>query len=395
MRVPTLQLQRQGVNAILERQSELADIQQQLATGKRYNTPSDDPQSAKRVLNLEKAISLTEQYQANTNIATSRLGLEESTLNSLQNLLRRVRELAVRANNANLSDIDRQTIAGEVNERIEEMLGLANTRDSNGEYIFAGYKAETRPFSIDGTYSGDEGQRQLQVSASLKMAVGDSGTDVFRAINNGNGTFQVRENGANTGTGVIDPGTVVDYSAWVPDTYTITINPANSYTVTDGGGGTVATGAFISDAKITFAGIETSIKGTPAAGDSFTVSPSANEDIFTTLTNLATALQTPLLDDAARGHFHNSVSRFLTNADQAIENVSLMRTKVGSRLNAIDSQQAINEDLVIYAKQTLSSVQDLDYASAISKMQLDLMGLQAAQQAFVRVQGLSLFNLLG
>ncbi|MCP4047806.1 MAG: flagellar hook-associated protein 3, partial [Gammaproteobacteria bacterium] len=80
--------------------------------------------------------------------------------------------------------------------------------------------------------------------------------------------------------------------------------------------------------------------------------------------------------------------------DQAMEKLVTVRTQVGARLNEIDSQQDINANIILYAQQNLSQAQDLDYAEAIGRMELELLGLQASQQAFIKMQGLSLFNYL-
>ena len=134
----------------------------------------------------------------------------------------------------------------------------------------------------------DQGQRFLQISPSFQVAVGDSGNDAFWAIRNGNGTFQVQEAATNNGDGVISPASVTDLAAWQAGTkpYTITIDAVGDYTVTDGGGAVVANGPYVSGADIGFDGIQVTIVGAPAAGDTFTVAPSTNQDVFTTIQNL-------------------------------------------------------------------------------------------------------------
>ncbi len=402
MRVSTTQFQRQQVNAMLDQQSQLSRTELQLATGRRILTPADDPKGAAAALDLNHTVAVTKQYDANADFAVSRQSLEDSTLGAVTTLLQRARDLAIQSNNSTLSNRDRDAVAAEVRERLDELLGLANTRDANGEYLFSGYSTDTQPFAANSaggfTYSGDQGQRFLQVGPSFQVAVGDSGFEVFTAIKNGNGLFQVQEGAGNTGSGVIAPVAVTDVSAWQSGNgpYVVDINAAGNYTVTDGGGAgaVVASGTYQSGAAISFDGIQVGITGAPAAGDSFTVSASTHQDVFTTLQNLVNALETDIVDDASRARFGNAVGRFLTDVDQAMDNIAGTRARVGARLNAIDSQRAVNQDMVLYAQENLSAVQDLDYVEAASRMQLQLVGLQAAQQAFVRVQGLTLFNFL-
>ncbi len=398
MRISTSQMHFSATNALLDQQSRLSRTQLQVATGRRILTPADDPVASASLLDLKQTRALTERFQLNADAARARLALEESTLGAVSDALVRVRELAVQGNNDTLSGTDRGALAREVRQIVDQLLGLANTRDNNGDYLFAGYQGSVRPFAANGSggfdYYGDDGTRLIAIGPGREVQDADSGTAVFRAIRNGNGTFATREGAANTGTGVIDAGTV--NGTFVPDTYTITFSqPTPSDPLTfqvDGAvsGNVVPPGtAFVEGAEIAFNGVSVSITGTPADGDTFTVTPSANQDLFTTVQNLALALENP--DATAR---HNAVNRVLADLDQAEENIVNVRTSIGARLNAIDAQVRNNEDQILALDETLSIIGDLDYAEAVSRLNLQLTGLQAAQQAFVRVQNLSLFNFL-
>lgn len=401
MRISTHQLQQQGINSMLEQQGKLSKTQLQVSTGRRILTPADDPAAASQVLGLTQQKEVVGQYQSNADAARARLSLEESALIGVGDLLQRVRELAVQANNAPLSNSDRASIAQEVRQRLDELLSLSNTKDANNEYLFAGYQGLTQAFSPNAAgsfdYNGDEGQRYLQIGPNRQVAVGDSGTSVFRAIRNGNGIFTTQESSANTGTGIIDPGAV--NGTFVPDTYTLTFiqvlatDPV-TYTVTGVTSGLVASGAYTSGSSINFNGVQTSVSGTPANGDNFSITPSANQDIFTTVQNFARGLETAISTPASQAHFNNTMNRTLIDLDRSLDNVVDIRTRVGSRLNAIDAQKDFNDSFKLQLQETLSNLQDLDYAEAVSRLNLQITGLQAAQQSFVKIQGLSLFNFL-
>lgn len=192
MRISTQQIYQRGVDAMLDQQTKLFKTQMQLATNLRFLSPADDPVAAAQVLGLSESISITEQYRSNSAAAQARLNIEESALGGVANALQRVRELAVRGNNGTMSAQERNAIALEVRQIIDEVQGLANTKDSSGEYIFGGYKSLAVPFSNNGagtfTYAGDQGQRQLQISPTRQVAVSDSGLDVFMKIGNAAGT---------------------------------------------------------------------------------------------------------------------------------------------------------------------------------------------------------------
>ncbi|MDH5632703.1 MAG: flagellar hook-associated protein FlgL [Gammaproteobacteria bacterium] len=403
MRISTRLAQDFGINAMLDQQARVSQTQLQLATGKRLLTPADDPTGAARILELEKAVAATEQYNVNANAADSRLKLEETALQSIMNAIHRTRELAVQGNNAVNNVESRRAIADEVKQLLAQMLETANTRDANGEYLFSGYQGLTRPFSRDSAgnfpYAGDDGQRFLQIAPDRQIAIGDSGTEVFRAIRNGNGTFTTMENPANTGTGIISPGQVI--GAFSPETFTISFtqptptDPVTYEVVGSVSGVVIPAGTlYQEDADLVFGGAQVSFKGTPADGDSFAVSPSMNQDLFTTVQNLAIALESYGDSSTDGAHLGNAVNRFLVDIDQAVGNVLNVETRIGARLNAIDNQRDINESFVLHSKQAMSEIQDLDYAEASSRLNLQLLGLQAAQQSFIKIQGLSLFNFL-
>jgi flagellar hook-associated protein 3 FlgL len=299
MRISTSQFFRQSVDVMLDKQLELSNTELQVASGKRILRPSDDPSSAVRILELGEAQQRLEQYQRNADMAVARLEQEETALIGIENLLQRVRELAVQGASDTVGAEGRQAIAAEVRQHMDSFLQLANTQDANGEYVFAGFQSLTQPFSHDGvgnfSYAGDTGQRTVQIGDSREVATGDPGT-LF-----------------------------MDFAAT--------------------GGGTTNVGEVLYNLAVTL-----------EAGNGY---PEALSDI-----------------DAALGQLLNT------------------RAKVGARLNAIEDQQSANAAFDLAVTDVRSSLEDLDYAEAISRFNQQLTALQAAQQTFLRIQDLSLFNFL-
>lgn len=400
MRVSTAQMFQQGINAILDQQAKMAHTEQQLATGRRILTPADDPVAAAQILDISEDLELLDQYQRNANLAQGQLGLEEQALTDVGNLLQRVRELTVQANNASQSAADRRAIGTEIAGRLDELLALANTRDSNGEYIFAGFQAQSPAFSRVGNaivFDGDSGQRSLQLGAGSQVAVRDSGRDVFLAVPAGNGKFTVAANGTNTGNAVAGPGSAG--GAFVAGSYTIEFAQATSsdpitYQVLDASSAVIASGNYTAGESISFAGANLSFTGTPADGDSFAIAAPGTQDMFSSLQNLVDALAGAEDGSAEVAQLNTTLAQGLENLDRGIENINTLRAGVGVRLNHVESQLNINESFNLQLKETLSGIQDLDYAEAISRFNLELTALQAAQQAYVKMQGLSLFNYL-
>jgi flagellar hook-associated protein 3 FlgL len=394
MRISTSQFFQKGTNGI---QAQVSKTQLQMSSGKKVVTPSDNPTAAVQILQLQHSIDLTNTYQTNINAAQAALGSEENALSNGTDILQRVRELAVQANSGILSDQDRQAIAQEMQQHLAGLLGLANSQDGNGDYLFSGYSTGTLPFNQTSSgynYAGDQGQRFIQIGASRQVAIGDSGSDVFQAIKNGNGTFATSYNPANTGTGVIDAGQVNNLAAWVPDTYTLTFLTPTTYEVRDSSATLVSSGAYQAGTAITFNGVQVSVNGAPAAGDTFTVAPSTNQDVFTSVQNLVNSLNGTITDSTSRARLNNDINQALSNIDRAMDKFTNVRAGVGARQNSLDNQKSANGDLISASQIALSSVQDLDYTEAATRLNQQLLALQAAQQSFVKIQGLSLFNFI-
>jgi flagellar hook-associated protein 3 FlgL len=398
MRVSTSLINMRAVNGMLDQQARLSELQQQLSTGKRIQSPADDPIGSARGLSIDQSIAVTQQYKRNSDVVRTRLQLEDNILSNVSLVLNRAREVALQGNNSSATDSDRQILAKELKQRLEEILSLANTRNTNGEYIYSGFQVKNQPFSMVAgggySYSGDDGQRMIQISPSRTIALGNSGRDVFVEIKNGNGHFTAADDPTNAGTGVIDGGTLANGSSWVQDTYSITFTSDTTFEVRDSGGALVLADNYTDGGSISFNGVNTSIKGQPATGDVFTIAPSTSQDVFSTIQNLIGAFGKPTTGTGGTASLNNSVNRFLNDIDQALENVQNSRASVGARLNAIDSQNNVNETQIINDQENLSTIRDIDYVKAVSDLNLQQVGLESAQKAYLKIQGLSLFNYL-
>lgn len=401
MRLSSQAIHMNAVKVMLQQQQALAKIQTQVATGKRVNTPADDPIAAVHILELERAQLESAQYAKNSALARSRLNLEEQALADIGTVLQRVRELVVQASNTGtMNDADRRSIAVELESRLEELQDIGNRRDGGGEYLFSGFSTLTRPFAgaASGTvsYAGDQGSRQLQVGPTQRVSDGHSGFDVFMNIPGGNGTFVTAVAPGNSGSGRIDVGTITDISAWVPDDYTLTFDATGQWEITDGATppNVVAAGLYTSGAPIEFNGIQITITGEPADGDTFFIERSRPEDVFTTVSRVARALSQPASDPAAMAQLASTLERSLQQLDQAEDHMLGVRAQVGARLHALDSADAARENLDIDIANSLSELRYVDYAQAVAQLNQRLVGLQAAQLSYSQISQLSLFNYL-
>src|SRR5690606_18264325 len=212
----------------------------------------------------------------------------------------------------------------------------------------------------------------------------------------GNGTFVNAVAPGNSGSGRIDVGTITDISAWVPDDYTLTFDATGQWEITDGATppNVVAAGVYTSGAPIEFNGIQITITGEPADGDTFFIERSRPEDVFTTVSRVARALSQPASDPAAMAQLASTLERSLQQLDQAEDHMLGVRAQVGARLHALDSADAARENLDIDIANSLSELRDLDYAQAVAQLNQRLVGLQAAQLSYSQISQLSLFNYL-
>lgn len=398
MRVSNDTLRAAFLSALDAAQRRMLDTQEQVSTGRRVNSPADDPVAAARIAHLDASLARLDQYQSNAVFARNQLGIEEESLGEVIGNLQRVRELTLQGNNSSASDGDRRIIAAEIRQYRDALFGLANTTDVDGRHLFGGYVEATVPFTIGAggnvVYNGDQGQRTLQISDTRFVAINDSGADVFQRIPSGNGTFVLDTAATNTGNGILGASSVVNASAWVADTYTINFLTPTSYEVRDGANALVASGTFTPSQSIAFRGIELRIDGAPAAGDSFSAAPSSYRDVFATLDALVADLETPTATTAARAQLHSNIGQGLNDLDGALGHVIDVRADIGARVRALDQQEALGADFAVHLATTLSAVRDLDYPEALSKLSQQLFGLEAAQQAFARTQNLSLFRYL-
>jgi len=363
-------------------------------------TAADDPVAAAQIVQLSQQQAQLTQYGSNLQSAQTRLTLEESSLSTATANLQSIRDLAVQAGDPTLNDSNRQQIATQIQTQIQSLLGTANTQDSNGEYLFSGYAAQTQPFASDSSgnvsYQGDAGNRLIQISANQSVADSDTGATAFMNITAGNGTFTTAANAANTGSGIIDTGSVVDSTQWVPDNYTLTFTSPANYQITDNTTGTtvVPNGTYTSGTAIQFEGVQVTVTGSPAAGDSFKVARSGNQSMFATLTQLTAALSQPADTAASKAQLATSLGSALTNLDQSINHLSTVSASVGARINLLTAQATTNTATSTTLTTQQSSLQDVDYAAATATLSQQMVGLQAAEQSYAAIAQLSLFKYL-
>jgi flagellar hook-associated protein 3 FlgL len=397
MRVTQSMEQAQFLTALNQLESGIATTQSGISTGLAFTTASENPVGAGLVAGYNQVLAQSQQYTSNGNSASGSLNTEDSALTQLQNQLQSLRDLALEANNATESPSDLSAIATQVQQIQQSILSVANTQDGEGNYIFAGYSTQTQPFAQTATgasYSGDQGQRQVQIGAGQTVVVGDNGDLVFNQVKNGNGTFNVTAATTNTGSGLIGATSVTDPADYAAGNYSINFTAPDAYQVVSSGGTVVTSGTYTSGQAITFAGMQVTLSGTPASGDSFAVAPSTDQSVFTTVQNLANALQQGTATPAGEAELNNSIASAINGIDQALDNTQTVQSSVGARLNTITTSQAVATTQQTQLQQSISNIQSLDYPSAVTTLDSQNTTLSAAMEAYTQTEGLSLFKYL-
>lgn len=403
MRISTVDLFQRAISNFNEQQVNLFNIQDKIATGKKITKPSDDPIGASKALNNRSQKNVLTQFIDNMQTVSSQLEYEDTNLETSSNIIQRIRELTVYAGNGVLNSSDKKAIIVEMQERLAELISVANSTDASGEYMFSGFKSNNPPVWLDRNgqyqYQGDEGHREIMVSQMSSIFAVDNAKDIFFKIpsNTVDGLSTIVN--TNTGTGVIS--TPIIYAP-IPDvnkSYSIIFNPgATTFNIYDNADLAQPLPGFqnlpyTSGEEIDFMGVRVAISGIPNASDTFGISfkQPSTQDIFTTVTNIIQSIQ-KIGDDPVRLSYEIGVG--LSNLDAAQDAILQTRSSVGARLNALDSNKNYQENLKILAEKNLSLEEDLDYDSAITQLSQYSLALQAAQQSFVKIQTLSIFNFI-
>lgn len=402
MRVSTGMIFDASTAAMLGQQAAMLNTQQQLSSNKRMLSPSDDPIAASQALAVRTAESRAQQYASNQADASDKLALAESKMASIGDTLISARTLLVSAGNPALSNADRGFIATELRSAYAELLSQANSQDGLGKYLFAGYQDGNAPFTQDAsgvTYNGDQGRRTLAVSGSREIALPDNGHSIFELGRSGNGVFKSAASAANTGQGMMSVGKVYDPTLLTGHAYRIDFSsgPSPTYSVVDvTAGSTLSAGnAWTSGAAIRFAGLEVSVENAPANGDSFAITPSTAQSLFKTLSDAIDAISLPLASPADAAKLGTRLGTSLSELDSGTDRVLMARAEMGAQMSELDGISTANQGEQVLLATQHSRLEDVDYAQAMSDLARQELALQVAQQTYVKVTGLSLFNFIG
>lgn len=397
MRLATANTFDTSIATLQRRQQQLQLSQQQLTSGKKVATASDDPTGAARAERAQTAISKIDADQRALEASRNSMTLSESALGDANEMLQQIRETMVAAGNAGYSDAERAGLADKIAGLRAQMLSIANRPDGAGGYLFAGQGSGAAPFldQANGvSFTGVSGTNSTGSGESFALSV--DGRQGWEQARSGNGSFVTGPDAsaATPPLGWIDAGTVTDPAQLTGKPYDIQISgtapAAQSWTITNTDSGASATGAYQSGKTIAFEGMAMSVSGTPVDGDKFTVQPATSTlKVFDVLDNLINQLRTPNRSNAALAQANNSGLRDL---DAVMGKLESQRSQVGEALNNLDGSESRMAALKQYSQSEKSAAEDLDMVSAISSFQNQQTGYETALKTYAMVQRMSLFQ---
>lgn len=400
MRISTNTIYENGGTRISDLQVGLNRTQQQIASGRRILTPSDDPVGSARALVITQSDAVNDQFAVNRKNAINTLSVAEGVLGGVTNALQNIKTRIVSAGSGILTDVERGFIANELQGDLEQLLGLANSSDGSEGYLFSGFSASA-PYTktqAGAQYNGDQGQRLLQVDTSRQIPLSEVGPAIFENIRTSASQFNTVANPSNLGgalaTAAINAPTAANLTG---NYYEVNFdNTGANFSVTNKTTGVVIVPStpYVSPQTVTFDGIDLTLSNTPAGpgpGDRFSIQP-GNQNIFETLTDLINILKTPVNSTAVKLDLAAGLAQANNNLDKSLNNVLTTRAKFGTSLKELDELDSVGQSTGLSYKQQLSDLQDLDYAKAITELNQQQVTLQAAQQSFVKTSSLSLFN---
>ncbi len=404
MRISTNQIYDQSIRAIMDNQRGLAETQESLATGKKLNRPSDDPVGAAKVIRLTEELDQLNQYQRNIDLVTGSLEQQEAVLSNINDAANRARTLAIQAGSGVLSDADRRAIGAEMEQLRDEVFDLMNTQDADGNYIFAGHQSQSQAFTLNPaattnpvSFAGDAGENSVQLSDSTRVQSTSSGQEVFQNVLarrdfaiSGTPTASVQASQV-TGQGTFDTFHKDNYDPVTPgnNNFRLTLQAGNQAQLTNiNSGAVVDTVSYTAGEPFVVKGMQFTLSG--SAGD--TVDISLNPPEKKNLANTINDLYRALTNNTSGVNLQESINDAVVGIDNAQQKIALERSSIGGRLNVAESIYETNLDLEIAAKETRSSIEDVDYAEASAEFAKQETALNAALATFPRISNLSLFD---
>ena len=416
----------QQIKQFSQNMEDIQAVQAKISSGKNIIFASDDPVGAVELSGLNDVKSRINQFLDNSNLAYNRLQLMDSTLAGMKSIFIRSNELAIQASSDVLGSADREAIALEFDELKKELMSLANSQDSGGSYIYAGYKSQTQPFEVDSAglieYKGDRGVLNLQVSESRLIESTIDGATVFQDIVTSAGVstdlFAAVDNisrSIRTATGGVEAAKSTSGLAKI----TLNNQDSGTYSFTVKSGSKSAdfsldiTGSDLSDIRTAINAADLDITATlEDSNKTLKLVSDFGYDIELSniqIPSITKSQETPTSyfsfqpidgSDNSLGNIQTVYDFDQTIASRLDEMVAIQnhlanqRAKVGARMNSVERQMDIMNERDILVSKDVSELADADLSELVTQLQSLMTSQEASQKAFVKISRLNLFDMI-
>lgn len=396
MRIPTYGQFQSEADMISQQFNNMNNLEAQASSGQQIQYSYQDPVLGAQIKSNQDFLSLMQTYTDSGALAQNRgkefstaMQISTSALSDVQNLVRK-------AQDTTLTPANRLAIAQQLQGDLSSLLGAAATRDADGSYIFGGTSTNTVPYiQVNGSYQyqGSSNPTSIDIAPNVSTLYTENGDSVFGGIYSGNGTFAINAGTGNTGGAYTTPGNVVNSSSYVPDNYTMTFATVGgqlTYSVVGAASGTVLSNVVFpipntQGVNVNFQGLTFSVAGTPSAGDTFSIQPSTQQNIFNSIQSVITTLSNPnpITNIAA---FNQQMSQLSSTIVQGSTQITSYMSQVGVRELQVNNQVTNNNASINNQKINLSNISDADIVAVFSALAQQSIALQATQEGYMKLQ---------
>lgn len=406
---------------LTNRYTTMSALQENMTSGKKILRSSDDPTGAGQAERANTRIDRIKTEQRALETQVSAVTQAESALGNATDLLTEFRTLVVQAGDGANSPVERDTIAKQLVSIRDEMLTLANKKDSNGMPLFNGLGSTAQPFvtalspSPPYNYNGLPGQT---ASSTVAIPFTIDGQATWMDVAQGNGVFSVGLGAANTGKAFTDIGVVTNASLALnpsvatPDsgtnftvTFTAPVAPATgatTYTVTNNTTSAIsAAQTYTAGQSIVMGGISMVVRGVPGNTDKLDINanvltdrPSIFEVLDRSIASMYAVGSTTVGANSSDANFNQQQAISLAQIDTSMEKISASRGKAGDLLTRADRITSTQTDNTIQSKTDKSNAEDIDMIAAAADQSNQQTAYQAALKSYASIQKLSLFNFI-
>lgn len=393
-RIGTANMYDSTISNLGSRQSSLVELMEKTTAGKRVLRASDDPVAAAQAERARTRITRSENEQRVLGFQRDVIAQGESELGKAHGALQDFRDLLLQAGNGSYDQVARDALVQQMESLRDQILGYANAKDSNGLPIFRGLGSSDTPLQSVPPGAQSSLNPGQNTGSDNGLPISLDGHAVWLNVPTGNGVFEVGSGASNAGKAWADAGSITDPSKVTGDSYTLVFSkdPATgavSYVINSSAGTSTPSAAYKAGEAITINGQQIVLKGEPANGDSFTMAPSKRTDIFTVLDQAINTVKSGTNGSTA---LQQGLGRAMSELDSGMNRVQAVRSYAGDQLKRADRLESDMKDQALTQEGARSRAEDIDMITALSEVETQKVGLQAALQSYAQMQKLSLFN---